>query len=356
MNFINKILTLALFSLAAMAGTPVSGTYDASLGSLPQAQGWKPASGSWGGGAPNDYVSNGTLYMNYSPMWNGYGQAYSDPNYPPLSQPFDLADGFTITFTVKVVEGRFCVYITDKIGKAFFLIVDAAGYLQFLNTATTGPSVAFNPSDALHTYLITGNANSLELRIDGATNPLLVASTYTSSDLNYVQFGDAINATYTIAQLTKFSFQMGQPSNPDCYSQDEVNQKIAAAVAAKDAIIAQKDAIIAQNISEIANLNNKINDLNTIVAAKDAEIAALKKSIANYITEIALRDQQINTLKNTVNNLNTTLAQKKQKITLLNSTIVKKDQQLAQEKAWSNTLKTFIDSLPPGIKKNRPTR
>lgn len=185
-------------------GAQVSGTYDASLGTLPQAQGWRPAAGPWGGGAPNDYVSNGTLYMNPSPAWNGYGQAYADSTYPPLSQPIDLANGFTNTFTVKVVEGRFTTMIADKFGISSWLDVDASGYLQF----RSGPSVAFDPSDALHTYVITGNANSVELRIDGAENPILVAPTHSTSDLNYILFGDVIHASYTVAQLTKFSFQV----------------------------------------------------------------------------------------------------------------------------------------------------
>ena len=94
--------------------------------------------------------------------------------------------------------------IADKFGISSWLDVYASGYLQF----RSGPSVAFDPSDALHTYVITGNANSVELRIDGAENPILVAPTHSTSDLNYFLFGDVVHASYTVAQLTEFSFQV----------------------------------------------------------------------------------------------------------------------------------------------------
>jgi predicted nucleic acid-binding Zn-ribbon protein len=191
----------------------------------------------------------------------------------------------------------------------------------------------------------------------------------------------------------------------DCYSQEEVNRLIAAAIAEKDAIIDQKDAVILQYNSDIAVLNKTISHLNALVAEKAQEIDVLKQTVVDLSANASKKDQQIKDLTakvaelqqeiinlgeaivgkdQQIKNLSTAIDKlekkvaslkllidsKNQRITKLSATvaenetqilgliseIARKDQQLTREKLWSNTLNTFIDSLPPGLRKNRPTR
>src|SRR3989442_4009761 len=173
--------------------------YDASLGTLPTAQGFTDGS-TEGGGSPT--VSGGALHQPGNDTLGGYQFWYAYATNPPVAFSTNT---YTVELTMRVLYAvDFPPAVDpDDTGRGFqFAAIDAAGYVFTVNVGTNSvtlvgncayTNVAFNSADGFHTYRVTFSTNTVALFLDDAlsvSTPITGAPLHPDQYANYVYFGD----------------------------------------------------------------------------------------------------------------------------------------------------------------------
>lgn len=223
-----------LLGVGALQGIAVSNaatwkTYDPSLGTLPQAQGFTlfdtgdaPSSPSVSGGILSQGPTSGL-----SP--GGYQYWYSD------SIPFDFTAGFTMEARLKVISSSYdpngggapdaqragyYLAAVDGLGRDFFIGIASGGI--FINTDASGfigngvPLTSFDTTDAFHDYLFVVSGGAGKLYVDDslfASTP--IGAVGMSSPFDTALFGDGSHSGVSTTQLELFRYEPDAVSTPE---------------------------------------------------------------------------------------------------------------------------------------------
>lgn len=125
--------------------------YDASLGTLPESQGWTMGTGTPGSSNLDDwYVDNGVLHMplQYGTSETAEGFALP-PKEHPLIEPMVLSDGFQISWDLRV---------TNHIGTSF------GAFVVWMVSDTPGRGIHFGFTDN-QVYLYRGNPTYAQKKV-----------------------------------------------------------------------------------------------------------------------------------------------------------------------------------------------
>jgi hypothetical protein len=208
--------------LAFVVGLSTSGhaqtwtTYDPSLGTLPEAQGFTRMDE---GGSPNPTVTGGMLNQGPTSYFaRQYWQSISEV-------PIDFANGFTLEATLKVlqssyepdtcIEGQRAGYylgVTDKDGRSFDVGMGCHGLFignDDREDVSTAPFAAFDSTDAFHTYRLVVTDKGGTLYIDNKSvlsTPL--GKPIASPVPNRVYFGDGSSRGWSWTQLSIFRYTL----------------------------------------------------------------------------------------------------------------------------------------------------
>ncbi len=188
-------LLLALPAQAALL------TYDASLGSLPEAQGWTFEQ--LGGAPPAPSVSGGVLYQgttDYSGAQYWYSTALS---YDFTQAPVTVDARLRIDYATfhPFPRGGYNIVLFDSAGRdAALHITSSAVFLGNDQLSGASSIVAFDTTDAFHDYRLTAGPGGISLSIDGNSIVSLALGPTTSSGLS-VSFGDATILGQSQSQL-----------------------------------------------------------------------------------------------------------------------------------------------------------
>jgi hypothetical protein len=211
---------LVLFSIAlGCMSSAVRGqvlTYDASLGTLPEAQGWTFVSINQTPPAPT--VSNGILHLGPTTGNSDY-QAWQWISVPSL----DFTKSYDMEASLHVISSNY-TFLGDGEQRSgyYFDLIDEAGRVFFIGISSNGiainndgafnpsngvPFKAFNTTDAFHLYRFEIQNGSGTLFIDGnlfATLPVGEASR--PDQPNDVEFGDNTGAGASQTEMRFFHF------------------------------------------------------------------------------------------------------------------------------------------------------
>jgi hypothetical protein len=204
---------VGLFTAPGLAQTWT--TYDPSLGTLPEAQGFTRMDN---GGSADPTVTNGMLNQGATAYF-GYQYWYSDS---PV--PIDFSNGFTLQANLKVlqssyepdtcIEGQRAGYylsVTDKDSRLIDVGIGCHGLFianDDRQDVSTAPFTAFDATDAFHTFRLVVTVDGGALYIDD--NPVLFTplGQPTSDPPNRVYFGDGSVRGWSMTQLGLFRFTL----------------------------------------------------------------------------------------------------------------------------------------------------
>lgn len=210
------IAALSLSGLSANAGD--IHVFDASLGTLPEAQGFifheTP-----GGAAP--FVAGGVMHIPGNPVLGGYQFWYATNSH------FDFATNtYTLETTLQVLRAEDLSVDTNTHGFQFEAI-DSAGY-QFIvsigtNSVALGggnceyTNVVFNAADGFHTYRVLFGNGTVALFIDNthvASSSIIGGPVHADKYAHRVYFGDGSGWATSDVLLRRFSFTCECPAIP----------------------------------------------------------------------------------------------------------------------------------------------
>ena len=204
---------LGLFVARGRAQTWI--TYDPSLGTLPEAQGFTRMDE---GGSPNPTVSGGRLEQ-------GPTSYFARQFWQSISQvPIDFGNGFTLEATIKVlqssyepdtcIEGQRTGYylgVTDRGNRT--IDVGLGCHTVFIGNddredVSTAPSTAFDATDAFHTYRVVVNNDGGTLYIDDEPVLFTPLGKPSSAPANRIYFGDGSVRGWSWTQLSMLRYTL----------------------------------------------------------------------------------------------------------------------------------------------------
>jgi hypothetical protein len=190
-------------------------SYDANLGTLPEAQGFTKADE---GGSPAPTVADG--WLNQGPT------AYFARQYWfSISQvPIDFVGGFTLEATFKILESSYepdtCIEgqragyylgVSDKDGREIDVGIGCHGLFignDDREDVSTAPFTSFDTTDASHTYRLVVTGDGGTLYIDDAPVLFEPLGEPTSAPANRVYFGDGSVRGWSQTQLRLFRYTL----------------------------------------------------------------------------------------------------------------------------------------------------
>ena len=215
-----KPLTIAWWVavLMALGGGSVwasSVTYDPSLGSLPDAQGWTFLSNN---PVPVSQVSGGLLHLGPT----GDTAAWANSNLAfDLSSPGTLvvleatlqvvSSSYTLRFGGTTPRAGYEMTMGDVNGRGFTLFL-SDHQIDLMNNGigAASASAAFDTTDGMHTYRIVASAGIAQVFVDGSATPLLTAPMGDPGWWypNVVAFGDGTSAASSESFMADISFSV----------------------------------------------------------------------------------------------------------------------------------------------------
>ena len=200
--------------------------YDASLNTLPDAQGWSVFEL---GGNPTPTVSDGLLHQN-APAVNSVFSYFADTGVID----FDTSSAIVMDVDLRVTESGYHTFVSPnrfRTGYAFavtdakdrlFLVAIASGGVQMTShsdwlLAYSTSFHSFDTTSAFHNYRLEIADGSAELYIDGSPVMTLGAGTaqsYPQPWTNTARFGDVSLSAGSVTDLRSASFgQVPEPTS-----------------------------------------------------------------------------------------------------------------------------------------------
>ena len=188
-------------------------TYDPSLGSLPDSQGWTFISHNPG---PAPQVSGGLLQL--GPTGDTAAWVNSDLVFDLNSSGTALvvevtlqvvSSSFTLGFGGTTPRAGYEISMGDTNGRGFTLFLSDE-QLDLMNTGmgAAPDSAAFDTTDGLHTYRLVASAGIAQVFVDGSATALLTAPMGDPGwyEPNRMAFGDGTSAASSESYMAGISF------------------------------------------------------------------------------------------------------------------------------------------------------
>ncbi len=198
---------LGIASLLLLAEPAAAATlsYDAGLGTLPEAQGWTKSEG--GPVAPSPTVSGGSLHQ--GPTSTSGFQYWTS-----FASAFNFATGtVTVDMRLQVISssfnayprGGYTVFMADSQGRFASLYISSGSVFLGNDTEVSVSSIqSFDSTDGFHDYHLVIDGTGSALSIDG--NPIVsMALGATGSSPSQVAFGDGTILGNNESLLASFS-------------------------------------------------------------------------------------------------------------------------------------------------------
>lgn len=220
-NYAVRVALYAAWGLMPGLGTSAahaevtSKTYDASLGTFPDAQAFTLSDD---GGSPPYTLVEGALHQGPT-SFEGYQGWLSD------DLPFDFTQGFSMEARVKVISSSyssgqrragFRLFAGDALGRRFILWM-ASDRIFLLNEGVEGtPDLLFDTTDDFHTYRLVVFGGFSRLFIDGETCwslTLPLGPTGVTALTWQAAFGDGTIVANSETLLTSFTYDTDPPGS-----------------------------------------------------------------------------------------------------------------------------------------------
>lgn len=180
-------------------------SYQPSLGTLPEAQGWIKREG--GAPQPAPTVSGGVLHQGPTDFsghqyWEYGGATF---NFSTATVTVDFRLRVTAASFSAYPRGGYTVFLSDSTGRlASLYLSDGSVFLGNDQFTSVSSIVAFDTTDAFHDYRFSIGPSGSSLHIDNTPIVSLALGGVTVS-ANYVAFGDGTLIGNSESELTAFS-------------------------------------------------------------------------------------------------------------------------------------------------------